>query len=476
MLDRLEQAFRSAVPAVEHASLRWHRETRDAVCVRNDVVEPWARGEESGVFVTVRDGQGCGYAATSDVSEAGLREAFARARRWARRTAGVSIEAAEAPPEPVRGTWTGPSSLPFSGAAPTDVVDRLRAVAAALAIGDDIVDRRASIEHVDVETLLLDTSGSHVLQRYEVTVPGAAAVASGAGDPQRRSAGGRAYARQGGLEVFDAVLPIDRVLRVADEARALLAAPVCPDTVCDVVLAPDQMVLQIHESIGHPLELDRILGDERNYAGTSFVTPDMFGSYRYGSELLNVTFDPTVSGQVASYGFDDDGTPARREFLIRRGLLERALGGRLSQARSGLKGVANARACAWNRPPIDRMANLNLEPGSSSFAELIGAVEDGIYMETNCSWSIDDARNKFQFGCELGRRIRDGRLGELVRTPNYRGISATFWRNLVGVGDAATREVLGTPECGKGEPNQLVRVGHATPACRFRDVAVFGGA
>ena len=146
----------------------------------------------------------------------------------------------------------------------------------------------------------------------------------------------------------------------------------------DVLLAPDQMILQIHESIGHPLELDRILGDERNYAGTSFVTLDMFGSYRYGSDLLNVTFDPTRPEELASYAFDDDGTPPSKVHLIRDGILERPLGGGISQARAGIAGVANARANSWNRPPIDRMANLNLEPGECTFDELIGGVERGV--------------------------------------------------------------------------------------------------
>jgi len=236
------------------------------------------------------------------------------------------------------------------------------------------------------------------------------------------------------------------------------------------------MILQIHESIGHPLELDRILGDERNYAGTSFVTPDMFGSYRYGSDLLNVSFDPTVAGQLASYAFDDDGTAAERRLLIDGGVLVRPLGGKVSQARSGVDGVANARACSWNRPPIDRMANLNVEPGTSSFDDLVASVAEGIYLETNSSWSIDDSRNKFQFGCEYGRRIVDGELREVVRNPGYRGISATFWRSLRGVGGPETVVVMGTPNCGKGELNQMVGTGHASPVCLFSDVDVFGGA
>jgi predicted Zn-dependent protease len=257
---------------------------------------------------------------------------------------------------------------------------------------------------------------------------------------------------------------------------ALLAAPNCPSGAMDLLLDPDQMMLQIHESIGHPIELDRILGDERNYAGTSFVTLDMFGHYRYGSELLNVTFDPSNANHFASYQYDDDGRLAERQFIIRDGILKRPLGGTTSQARAGVAGVANSRASSWNRPPIDRMANLNLEPGDQTLNGLISQVENGVYMRSNCSWSIDDSRNKFQFGCEWGQRIENGELKELVKKPNYRGISATFWRNLKAVGDRSTYGEFGSPFCGKGEPNQIIRVGHASPACLFRDVEVFGGA
>ena len=201
----------------------------------------------------------------------------------------------------------------------------------------------------------------------------------------------------------------------------------------------------------------------------------MFGTYRYGSDLLDVTYDPTIPNQFASYGFDDEGLPARKEFIIRKGILERGLGATISQARLHMAGVANARACSWNRPPIDRMANLNLEPGKSSLEEMIASVERGVYLRTNNSWSIDDSRNKFQVGCEWGRMIENGKLTHVVKKPNYRGISATFWRNLKRVGNRDTFEVLGTPNCGKGEPNQSVRVGHASPACLFADVDVFGG-
>jgi predicted Zn-dependent protease len=305
--------------------------------------------------------------------------------------------------------------------------------------------------------------------------PSLNATANEGTNTQTRTFGGHAFCGQGGAEVLGRYGFGDAASRIAEQALELLVAPNCPTGLMDALLAPDQMILQIHESIGHPLELDRILGDERNYAGTSFVTPDMFGSYQYGSELLNVTFDPTVPGQLASYGFDDDGTPAQRQHLIENGILVRGLGGAVSQERSGLPGVANSRAQNWNRPPIDRMANLNVEPRDSTVDELIASIENGVYFHTNNSWSIDDSRNKFQFGCEYGQRIENGEIVGAVRNPGYRGISSTFWRSLTGVADADSFTVMGTPNCGKGELNQVIGTGHASPACRFSNIEVFGG-
>ncbi|WP_425128875.1 TldD/PmbA family protein [Burkholderia pseudomallei] len=237
--------------------------------------------------------------------------------------------------------------------------------------------------------------------------------------------------------------------RVADEALQLLAAPNCPSGRRDLLLMPDQMMLQIHESIGHPLELDRILGDERNFAGWSFVKPEMFGAYPYGSPLLNVTFDPTLPGEAASYAFDDDGGAARKQYLIRNGVLERPLGGALSQ-RARACPASRTRASSWNRPPIDRMANLNVEPARAYVRRARRGHRARHLMRTNTSWSIDDHRNKFQFGCEFGQLIENGELTQVVKRPNYRGISASFWRSLRAVGDASTFGVYGTPYCGKG--------------------------
>jgi predicted Zn-dependent protease len=188
-----------------------------------------------------------------------------------------------------------------------------------------------------------------------------------------------------------------------------------------------------------------------------------------------VVFDPSEQGQFASYAFDDVGNPATREYLIKNGKLLRGLGGLESQKRLGIAGVANQRASSWNRAPIDRMANINVEPGTATLDEMIKSVKHGIVMKTNKSWSIDDYRNKFQFGCEYGQLIEDGEITQTVKNPNYRGRTLQFWNSLKAVGNAQTYENHGSPYCGKGEPSQIIRVAHSSPYCLFSNIEVFGG-
>ncbi len=346
----------------------------------------------------------------------------------------------------------------------------------AMQLSDKIVQASALLAFRDEETEFVSSSGASILQTAHIIEFSIQAVARDGNVVQRRTAAGpRGRTLQGGWELVDREAQLSDARRVATEAVELLSAEDCPTEVADLVLAPDQMMLQIHESVGHPLELDRILGDERNFAGASFVKLDDIGKLRYGSKLMNITFDPGVAGEPASYGADDIGDPARREYIVKDGILVRALGSLESQERSGKQGVANMRAQGWWRAPIDRMANLNLEPGTDSLTSIIGSVEKGVFMEANRSWSIDDYRNKFQFGCEYGRLIEKGKLTRTVKNPNYRGISANFWKSLCKVGDRSTFRVYGTPNCGKGEPNQVITVGHASPVCAFHDVEIFGG-
>ena len=479
--ETIAQRFRRLVPAdLDHASLRVVEEHSHTTRVRQDVVEPADRSTDRGAMVTGVAGDGIGYAATSDLSDGGLRAAVERAAQWARLSNGRSVFDRTPQLPRASGGYASATSKPLALSA-ADRIDLLMRESQACRIDERIVDWEASLWTVRSRQMTAAAGGGEALQEFEFTIPALHVVAHADGLTQTRSWGGRynGYCQQGGLEVIERSGFVGSGRTTAEEALQLLAAPNCPSGRFDLLLMPDQMMLQIHESVGHPLELDRILGDERNYAGTSFVTLDMFGTYRYGSTLLNVTFDPTRVEEFASFAFDDEGSRACREYLIRDGLLLRPLGGTTSQQRAAgqrrdLPAVATARSCSWNRPPIDRMSNLNVEPGNSTLDEMIASIDDGILMKTNASWSIDDSRNKFQFGCEWGQRIRGGRLAEVVRNPNYRGVSATFWRSLAMVGDASTMEVMGTPYCGKGEPNQAIRVGHASPACRFDGVDVFG--
>jgi predicted Zn-dependent protease len=475
-LEQIARRFAEQVPAVDFWSLRLVSELKESLAVRQDIVQPPDSLVSRGAFISVIEAGGAGYAATGDLTSSGLRAALEHAREWAVLTAPWSLLDAQLLPRcGITGRYETPMPEPWEGLSIEDKIGQLQTACRSLKIDARIVDWWAWLTYRRIDTLLVSGDGASIEQRFHLIDPGLQAVANAGSQTQTRTGGGARGARQGGLEQLRFLGFPDQGPRVAAEALTLLEAPECPQGRMDLLLMPSQMALQIHESIGHPLELDRILGDERNYAGTSFVTPDMFGHYRYGSTLLNVTFDPGCDGEAACYGFDDEGTPAERVHLIRNGLLLRPLGGASSQTRAGLPGTASARACDWDRPPIDRMANLNIEPGQGNLSELIAGIERGVLMDTNRSWSIDDSRNKFQFGCELGRLIEDGELKGVVRNPNYRGVSATFWRSLSAVGDRGDFEVHGVTNCGKGEPNQMIHVGHASPPCAFRDVEVFGG-
>ncbi|HVR50852.1 MAG TPA: TldD/PmbA family protein [Pseudorhodoferax sp.] len=445
--------------------------------VRNELPQHSGGALDEGAMCEVLvDGQ-IGYAATADTSAPGLRAALARAAATTQAAAAHRLHAFGPAQRPAaHGSYQSPHAEPLSAADAARVLQLLLAASAAMRGADPgadarLVTRSAQASLVQTRQRYVSTNGADLDQHWQFVDIGLQATAAEGMQSQTRS-----WSRTGqwGAEALDSAQAEHEARRIAREALALLQAPECPTGRMDLLLMPDQMMLQIHESIGHPLELDRILGDERNYAGWSFVQPEDFGSLRYGSPLMNVSFDPGRVHGFASYAFDDAGNPARRERLIEHGILRRGLGSLESQARSGLPGVANFRATSWNRAPIDRMANIDLEPGEASLEELIAQVDDGILMATNRSWSIDDYRNKFQFGCEWGRRIVRGQLAEVVRNPNYRGVTVDFWNRLAGVGQRSA--AYGTPYCGKGEPNQIIRVGHAAPPCLFRGVEVFGGA
>lgn len=422
------------------------------------------------------DGQ-FGYAASSERSPQAVQRAAVRAFEQARLASkwGVHKFSKEQRPRSV-GKYLSPRLKGRNELSPSDQTQLLVEISKKLKMSDKIIRTVATLREVDLSWRYVSSEGADLEQEFMILLPFYAATAKNGPVVQTRTNGGWDHtAYQTGFEILDDPNLWEKVQKVAEQSLELIAAEDCPSETTNLVLMPDQMMLQIHESIGHPLEVDRILGDERNYAGSSFVKLKDFGNLVYGSPLMNITFDPTVPGELASYAYDDSGALARREFIIREGVLLRGLGGLESQARSGVPGVSNFRASSWNRPPVDRMANLNLEPGESTLDEIIGSVENGVVMWSNRSWSIDDYRNKFQFGCEFARKIKNGKIAGVVKNPNYRGITVPFWRGLKKVGNRDTFQVFGTPHCGKAEPNQAIRVGHASPVCLFENVEIFGG-
>jgi TldD protein len=242
--------------------------------------------------------------------------------------------------------------------------------------------------------------------------------------------------------------------------------------VTTLVLDAGQMALQIHESVGHAVELDRILGWEAAFAGTSWLDPAKLGELRFGSELMQITADATLPGAMGSFGYDDEGVASQRVDIVRDGRWVGVLSGRDSAPQVGLASGGMVRADGPARLPMVRMTNVGLLPGDSSLEEMIAGTDEGIYMQTNRSWSIDDRRLNFQFGCEIGWEIKDGVLGRMLKNPTYTGIGPTFWGSLDAVGGPAEWQVWGVSNCGKGQPLQVGHTGHHAAPCRFRDVRV----
>jgi TldD protein len=261
--------------------------------------------------------------------------------------------------------------------------------------------------------------------------------------------------------------------RIREEAVALLSAKQCPSGKKTLILGGSQLGLQIHESVGHATELDRVLGMEANYAGTSFATPEKLGNFTYGSPIVNLFCDSTMPGGLATVGFDDDGVRAQRWHLVKEGQFvgyqyNRELAHTIGKTRSS----GNNRADGWNRIPIVRITNLSLEPGEWELDDMIASTDDGIFMETNKSWSIDQRRLNFQFGCEIGWEISHGKKGRMVKNPTYQSITPEFWKSCDAIGNQKHFVLWGVHNCGKGQPGQRAEMSHGAAPARFRQIEV----
>jgi TldD protein len=470
--DAATAAVEAALAAgARYADARVMHRRMESMHARNGEMEDMAQDETAGIGVRALVGSGWGFFAVGDLSDLAARQAGGTAAQIARASAQVPGPTADlVPVEAQTASWASGCAIDPLEVALSSKGDLLVAVTAeARKAGADLAE--ATYEAWDTRKWFVSSEGHRIDQHVRECGAGASATAVGEHETQRRSY--PSYRGQYGTQGWELIDSLDLTAhagRIAEEARALLTAPVCPAGTTTLILGGEQMMLQIHESVGHAIELDRILGWEAAYAGTSWLDLAQLGSLRYGSELMNITIDPTIPGSLGSFGFDDEGTPAAARYAVRDGIWVGALAGRDSAAVAGLDYGGSVRADGWARLPMVRMTNVGLLPGPHTLDEMIANTGDGVFMENNRSWSIDDRRLNFQFGCEIGWEVKDGRRGRMLRNPSYTGIGPQFWRSM----DMLSSETVnwGTPNCGKGQPTQIGHTGHPAAPARFTNVRV----
>jgi TldD protein len=347
-------------------------------------------------------------------------------------------------------------------------LDELQAKNTNIKSRDSFLDFRKTIKDY------FNSDGSAIHQ--EIIQSGAGVSVTAAGTGRIRAI--RSYpANEGiyeckGFELLDEIDFAANIPIISEQAVALLQAPPCPAKTCDLVLDGSHVGLVIHETIGHPLELDRVFGSERNFSGASFATTDNLGKLRYASNIVNVVADPTAAFGLGGFGYDDEGVKARKTELIKDGILVGYISSRETARKIGRESSGSILADGWGNIPIVRMTNTNLMPGNQTLDELISGIDDGLYLQTTSSWSIDDMRQNFQFGCEIGWLIEGGKLTSMVKDPSYGGNTVAFWNSCDGIGDGSGWRIWGTPNCGKGQPGQNARTGQGASSARFRQAKV----
>lgn len=458
----------------QYADVRFEDARSERIEVRNGVVATLADANSTGFGVRALVDGAWGFAACGDLDTAAIDAAAARAVSLAQASAAVARRRIGAAPTrsyvdefetPVR---REPAEVPLGERVALLLeAERQMRDEPAISVG------RAWIDLWRTQTYFYSTIGSRIAQRRCQTGAGVQAMAVGDGDVQVRTYPGDVGLYQsGGWEIVEEARLLEGAPRIAEEASQLLHAPQCPSGTFDVILGGSQMSLQIHESCGHPAELDRVMGWEANFSGTSFLEIDLLGLFHYGSPAVTIVVDNTLERGMATCGYDDEGTKSGRSDIVRNGVL---VGYEMSNdtARAiGRESNACVRAQSWEFVPMIRMCNLNLLPGNVPFEHLFDDVNHGVYMESNRSWSIDDRRLNFQFGCEIAWEVRNGKRGRMLKNPTYVGVTPRFWSSCDAIADERSWFAWGTPNCGKGEPMQMGRTTQAVAPARFRNVSV----
>jgi TldD protein len=465
---------------IDYADVRFVRRRHHGVHVENEVVAQLVREESEGLGLRVLIAGQWGFAAATGSAKNDLDRLVREAVAQAGVEAGRPVRLAPAPV--VRGSWTSPVEIDPFDVPLADQVDLLVAASAEMRrAGSAVVSAQASVDAYRDEKVFGSTEGSLIEQRVTETGGGLLATARSVDDVQRRSypqsvpraiVGERGDFANAGWEHVRRLDLVAEAPRVGAEAVALLSADPCPVTTTTLVVGSTQMAQLIHETAGHPAELDRTLGAEDSLAGGTYMRPDELGSQRFGPEHVTIVADATRPGALGSFGWDDEGVAATRTAIVEGGRIGGFLSSRTTAGEYDWSSSGAARADGWRRVPLVRMTNLVLEPGQTPFEELIGTTEAGVLIDMNRSLSIDDRRRSFRFGAEIGWEIRGGKLKRMLRNCTYEGDTLEFWAGCDAIGDAASYRQWGIPSCGKGEPLQVAHIGHGSPPARFRSVRV----
>src|SRR6516164_6951255 len=463
-----------------YADARMLDERSRSLATKNGKVGHASDAESQGMGVRVMVDGAWGFAASKELSRPEVEATAARAVAIARASAQVKREDVRlAPEKAVKAKWASPYRIdPFTVSIEQNL-DLLIKIDAELRAVAGITLAETSMNFRREQSWFASSEGADIQQTKFTTGAGYAAYAFAGHEIMKRSYpnsfGGQWQNK--GYELIEELKLVENARRVAEEAVALHKADQCPEGKFTIVLDSSQLGLQIHESVGHPIELDRVLGMEANFAGTSFLTLDKLRRLRYGSDLVSVVADARLEHGpgLGTFGFDDEGVPAQCTPIITNGLFTGYLSSRetahtIGEMRSG----GTLRAESWNRLPIIRMTNVSILPGEKplTLEQLIADTDHGVYMETNKSWSIDDKRYNFQFSCEIGWEIKNGKRTRMLKNPSYSGITTEFWNSMDAICSRDEWTLWGTPNCGKGQPQQVIGTGHGAAPARFRNVTI----
>lgn len=463
-----------------YADVRVVNRTVQTIAVKDGRVQEMLQEESQGFGVRVIADGAWGFASCSRDDYADVDATLNRALQNARASALTKTRDVRlGPPEGNKGTFRSEYKMdPFMVSMSDKVNLLLKADSEMRQMKTAGVHMISTCELVFVreEKTFASSEGAYIQQ--EIVESGCeiqAQATNEAGDVQTRTYPWGRHQQTRGFEFVLEQQLVENAPRIAQEAVMLLTADSCPALdAATVILSGNQVALQVHESCGHPIELDRVLKQEASFAGTSFLTPEKLNNFQYGSEIVNLTADATMPGGLGTFGYDDEGVPAQRIEIVQDGrfvgyMTNRELATDMNLGRSN----GTMRAASWNRLPLIRMTNVNLLPGAWTLENLIADTDDGIYLDTNRSWSIDDKRLNFQFGTELAWEIKGGKKTRLLKNPIYTGITPTFWRSCDAICGESEWVMWGTPRCGKGQPSQTIRTGHGASPARFRNVKVF---